>query len=139
MHSSHPIHRALVTFSNATTGEVRVKIPTILGIDSEVALSYIGRKTPWVVPTVGDQIVVTSDDANLTNVFWVQTDRGLDGANGRDGRDGKDGRDGVDGVDGVGVRDAKIDFDGSLVISLTDGREINCGEVVSVDVAKQIA
>ena len=67
-----------------------------------------------------------------------QGDRGLDGANGRDGRDGKDGRDGLDGVDGVGVRDAKIDFDGSLVISLTDGREINCGEVVSVDVAKQI-
>lgn len=67
-----------------------------------------------------------------------QGERGLDGANGRDGRDGKDGKDGVDGVDGVGVRDAKIDFDGSLVISLTDGREINCGEVVSVDVAKQI-
>lgn len=64
--------------------------------------------------------------------------RGLDGSNGRDGRDGKDGKDGIDGVDGVGVRDAKIDFDGSLVISLTDGREINCGEVVSVDVAKQI-
>jgi hypothetical protein len=67
-----------------------------------------------------------------------QGDRGLDGANGRDGRDGKDGQDGLDGVDGIGVRDAKIDFDGSLVISLTDGREINCGEVVSVDVAKQI-
>jgi len=67
-----------------------------------------------------------------------QGDRGLDGANGRDGRDGKDGQDGLDGVDGVGVRDAKIDFDGSLVISFTDGREINCGEVVSVDVAKQI-
>jgi hypothetical protein len=74
MHSAHPIHRALVTFSNATTGEVRVKIPTILGIDSEVALSYIGRKAPWIVPTIGDQIVVTSDDTNLTNVFWVQTD-----------------------------------------------------------------
>lgn len=67
-----------------------------------------------------------------------QGDRGLDGSNGRDGRDGKDGKNGLDGVDGVGVRDAKIDFDGSLVISLTDGREINCGEVVSVDVAKQI-
>jgi len=67
-----------------------------------------------------------------------QGDRGLDGYQGKDGRDGKDGKDGLDGVDGVGVRDAKIDFDGSLVISLTDGREINCGEVVSVDVAKQI-
>jgi phage baseplate assembly protein gpV len=74
MHSSHPIHRALVTFSNSTTGEIRVKIPALLGADSEVAISYIGRKAPWAVPTVGDQIVVTSDDANLTNVFWVQTD-----------------------------------------------------------------
>ena len=74
MHSSHPIHRALVTFSNSTTGEIRVKIPALLGADSEVAISYIGRKAPWAVPTVGDQIVVTSDDTNLTNVFWVQTD-----------------------------------------------------------------
>ena len=67
-----------------------------------------------------------------------QGDRGLDGANGRDGRDGKDGRDGLDGVDGVGVRDAKIDFDGSLVISLSTGREINVGEVVATDLAERI-
>jgi len=73
MHSSHPIHRALVTFSNSTTGEIRVKIPALLGADSEVAISYIGRNAPWVVPTVGDQIVVTSDDTNLTNVFWMPT------------------------------------------------------------------
>jgi phage baseplate assembly protein gpV len=52
-----------------------VKIPALLGADSEVSISYIGRKVPWVVPTIGDQIVVTSDDANLTNVFWLQTDQ----------------------------------------------------------------
>ena len=74
MHSAHPIHRALVTFSNSTTGEIRVKIPALLGADSEVAISYIGRKAPWAVPAIGDQIVVTSDDTNLTNVFWLQTD-----------------------------------------------------------------
>jgi len=51
-----------------------VKIPALLGADSEVSISYIGRKSPWIVPTIGDQIVVTSDDTNLTNVFWVQTD-----------------------------------------------------------------
>jgi phage baseplate assembly protein gpV len=75
MHSSHPIYRALVTYSSSTTGEIRVKIPALLGADSEVAISYIGRKSPWIVPTVGDQIVVTSDDTNLTNVFWLQTDQ----------------------------------------------------------------
>jgi hypothetical protein len=61
--------------------------------------------------------------------------RGLDGANGRDGVDGKDG---VDGADGVSVTDARIDFDGSLIITLSNGNEINAGEVVSMDVADKI-
>jgi len=61
--------------------------------------------------------------------------RGLDGANGRDGVDGKDG---VDGVDGNGVMDARIDFDGSLVIVLDNGTEINAGEVVPFDIAEKI-
>ena len=65
-------------------------------------------------------------------------ERGLDGANGRDGRDGVDGRNGVDGQDGVSVTDAKIDFDGSLVITLSTGREINVGEVVAPDLAEKI-
>jgi hypothetical protein len=61
--------------------------------------------------------------------------RGLDGANGRDGVDGKDG---VDGRAGNGVRDARIDFDGSLIITLDNGNEINAGEVVSLDIAEKI-
>jgi hypothetical protein len=81
---------------------------------------------------------------------------GKDGIDGKDGRDGKDGlpgndglkgdkgdkgdngRDGKDGIDGVSVLDAKIDFDGSLVISLSNGREINVGEVVPPDIAEKI-
>lgn len=81
---------------------------------------------------------------------------GRDGTNGSDGRDGLDGRpgrdgaqgpagpagrdgvNGMDGVDGVSVTDAKIDFDGSLVISLSNGREINVGEVVAPDLAERI-
>ena len=51
---------------------------------------------------------------------------------------GKDGVNGVDGEDGVSVTDAKIDFDGSLVITLSNGREINVGEVVAPDVAEKI-
>jgi hypothetical protein len=78
---------------------------------------------------------------------------GQDGKNGKDGRDGKQGpagatgpagrdgvpgRDGVDGSNGTGVAAARIDFDGSLVITLDDGREINVGEVVPFDVAERI-
>jgi Collagen triple helix repeat (20 copies) len=65
-------------------------------------------------------------------------DRGFDGANGRDGANGKDGKDGLDGHDGVSVTDARIDFDGSLVIGLSNGREINAGEVVPMDMAEKI-
>jgi hypothetical protein len=67
-----------------------------------------------------------------------QGDRGFDGANGKDGSNGKDGKDGEEGKQGVGVQDAKIDFDGSLVITLTDGTEINAGDVVPMDAAEKI-
>jgi hypothetical protein len=72
---------------------------------------------------------------------------GKDGKPGRDGRDGpmgvrgqdgRDGKDGVDGQDGVSVIGAKIDFDGSLIITLSTGREINVGEVVAADLAEKI-
>jgi hypothetical protein len=81
---------------------------------------------------------------------------GRDGINGKDGRDGKDGKagrdgkdgaqgpqgpkgkDGVDGIDGVSVANANIDFDGSLIIALSNGREINVGEVVSTELQDRI-
>lgn len=78
---------------------------------------------------------------------------GVDGKDGRDGKDGKDGsqgpqglrgesgrdgRDGVDGADGVSVTSARIDFDGSLIIELSSGRELNVGEVVTPDLAERI-
>lgn len=54
---------------------------------------------------------------------------GKDGKDGLNGKDGKDGVDGDDGKDGVGVADAYIDFDNTLVIELTDGNQINAGEI----------
>ena len=84
--------------------------------------------------------------ANLKN--------GTDGRDGKEGRDGKDGRagkdgamgprgydglpgrNGLDGEDGVSITDAHIDFDGSLIISLSSGRVINVGEVVTADIAE---
>jgi hypothetical protein len=63
---------------------------------------------------------------------------GRDGLSGRDGQNGQNGKDGQDGEDGVSVTDARIDFDGSLVITLSTGREINVGEVVAPDLAEKI-
>jgi hypothetical protein len=71
------VYRALTTYSNPQTGEIRVKIPSILGNASEVSITYIGRAKyngVWVVPNVGDQIVVSADDHNMTNVFWLHVD-----------------------------------------------------------------
>ena len=63
---------------------------------------------------------------------------GKQGLQGNNGKDGRDGRDGVDGADGISVTSARIDFDGSLIISLSSGAELNVGEVVAPDLAESI-
>lgn len=65
----------------------------------------------------------------------LQGDKGDAGKNGKDGKDGKNGSDGStgkngkDGDDGVSVVNAKVDFDDTLVLTLSTGKEINVGEV----------
>lgn len=54
---------------------------------------------------------------------------GRDGKDGKDGVDGKDGRDGKDGKDGTGISATQINEDGCLILSLTDGTELNAGRV----------
>ena len=69
-------HRAIVTYSSSSSGEIKVRIPAVLG-SSEVAISLIGRQPDsngWSVPLVGDQIIVGTDDSTFTNVFWIQSD-----------------------------------------------------------------
>lgn len=58
-------------------------------------------------------------------------DKGDKGADGRDGLDGKDGKDGIDGTDGISVVNAFVDFDGTLVLELSNGNQINAGDVSS--------
>jgi hypothetical protein len=68
-------YRAIVTYTNQNTGEIRVKIPSVFSNSSEATISYIGRtkyNSVWPVPDVGSQIVVAADDESLTNLFWVQ-------------------------------------------------------------------
>jgi hypothetical protein len=54
---------------------------------------------------------------------------GLSGLPGANGRDGVNGKDGVDGVDGVGIASVEVLFDNTLLVRLTDGTEIDAGEI----------
>ena len=63
---------------------------------------------------------------------------GKDGAMGRQGAQGLSGKDGIDGVDGISVENAYLDFDGGLVIKLSNGNEINVGEIMPMELASQI-
>jgi hypothetical protein len=70
-----PVYRGTVIYSSSTTGEIRVRVPVLAGVDGSLPVSYVGRTAyngSWAVPSIGSQIVVTADDANLTNVFWLQ-------------------------------------------------------------------
>lgn len=70
-----PVYRAIVAYSNPSTGEITVRAPALTGLNSVLPISFVGRTAyngVWPVPAIGSQIVVTADDAHLTNVFWVQ-------------------------------------------------------------------
>lgn len=58
------------------------------------------------------------------------------GKDGKDGVDGKDGADGSNGEDGAGVQDATVDFDGHLVLTLTNGEEVDAGSVKDINEAQ---
>lgn len=84
---------------------------------------------------------LTTQAETIKKLQGPQGPAGKDGKDGRDGVDGKDGKpgvdgqqgptgaDGKDGADGVSVVDAKVDFDNSLVIKLSDGTEIDAGQL----------
>jgi hypothetical protein len=96
------------------------------------------------------------DLGNLIEKRVASIQDGRDGINGTDGRDGRDGKpgkdgapgrqgaqgpagkDGLNGIDGVSVTNAYLDFDGGLVITLSNGNEINVGEIMPMELASQI-
>lgn len=57
---------------------------------------------------------------------------GPPGLDGRDGKDGKDGQDGQDGEDGVSVVDAEVHPDGHLVLTLSNGAELDAGDIMGL-------
>ena len=112
-------------------------VQSLKKIDTDIREKYDN-----VTTTLEKRIITIKDGRD-----GINGKDGRDGKNGKDGRDGKDGKtgpqgpkgqDGLDGLDGISVSNANIDFDGSLIIALSDGREINVGEVVSTDLQERI-
>jgi hypothetical protein len=73
--------------------------------------------------------------AGLSGLSGLEGADGADGAQGPKGDQGvagpagQDGTDGINGTDGVGVSQTTIDSDGNFIVTLTNGTEINAGQV----------
>jgi hypothetical protein len=105
---------------------------------TEAKLEALGILLDKILSKFDSKIVETSKEVGPQGPKGDKGDRGPAGPEGPVGPSGAPGKDGVDGAkgdDGVGVVDAKVDFDGSLVITLSNGAEIDAGMVVSPDVA----
>jgi hypothetical protein len=117
--------------------QARLVIEALKKIEGDIKSRYdeVGNKIESRVASIKDG----KDGKDGTNGRDGRAGRdGSTGAMGPKGADGRNGVDGQDGVDGVSVTDAHIDFDGSLIISLSSGRTINVGEVVAPDLAEKI-
>jgi hypothetical protein len=112
-------------------------VQSLKKIDTDIRQKYDN-----VTSTLEKRIITIKDGRDGIN--GKDGRDGKDGKNGRDGKDGSQGpqgpkgKDGLDGIDGVSVANANIDFDGSLIIALSNGREINVGEVVSTELQDRI-
>lgn len=87
------------------------------------------KKQTTSLSTATETITKLEGPQGIQGPKGEQGDRGADGVNGKDGVDGRDGKDGDKGADGVSVIDATVDFDNSLVLKLSDGSEIDAGQI----------
>jgi hypothetical protein len=116
---------------------VQVVVQALKKLESDIKARYdeTGRAIEKRVASIKDG----KDGQNGVNGKDGRDGRpGRDGATGPRGNDGLPGRHGIDGVDGVSVTNAFIDFDGSLIINLSNGQDLNVGEVVAPDLAEKI-
>ena len=91
--------------------------------------------------------VFTQLDAKISKLTLKQGDRGVQGEQGKEGKVGKQGpkgpagergaagakgetgEAGKEGKMGVSVVDVRVDFDNHLVVSFSDGRDVDAGEI----------
>ena len=87
---------------------------------------YIGSNGNWWIGTTDTGIKAAGNNG-------ADGKDGKDGINGKDGANGKNGANGKDGADGVGIADIKLNENGELIVTLTDGTEKNLGKVKGED------
>ena len=123
-----------------TIVEAKAKREESIGKNVDLVISALKK----IESDLNTKLVELNNTPAKQGVAGPQGEKGRDGRDGKDGYKGQDGKDGVDGKDGkdgsngISVTDAKVDFDGSLVITLSDGREIDAGAVLSREAAKHI-
>jgi hypothetical protein len=137
----------------ALVKEIQANIPALKAEQRVLEAKTQANLVVEAIKKIKEGLEARFDELNgIVDVKVRDITSGKDGLDGKDGKDGVDGRNGIDGIsitgpkgdngangeDGVGVQDAHIDFDGSLIITLTNGKELNVGEVVPMDVAEKI-
>lgn len=77
MYKGMSIYRALVVASSSSSGDIYVKIPSVLGNNESISISKIGRSADnlnvWAVPNVGAQVLVAVEDERFSNVYIVSS------------------------------------------------------------------
>ena len=106
---------------------VETKVET-LGVVLDKKLSEIDAQVSTVSKLIGPQ--GPKGDKGDKGAQGPAGVAGKDGKDGRDGKDGKAGKDGDDGKAGISVVGASVALDGSLVLDLSNGSQIDAGEVV---------
>lgn len=106
---------------------VETKVET-LGVVLDKKLSEIDAQVSTVTKLVGPQ--GPKGEKGDKGAVGLQGIAGKDGKDGLNGKNGKDGKDGDDGKAGVSVVGASVALDGSLVLDLSNGGQIDAGEVV---------
>jgi hypothetical protein len=74
------IYRALVSYASSSTGEIQVKIPSVLGSGSAISVSKVGRSEvggSWPVPSVGDQVIVAVEDDRFSSVYIIYPQKSI--------------------------------------------------------------
>ena len=112
----------------------------------EVAVEngFVGTRDEWLRSLKGSNGVDGIDGvdgANGKSAYEIACENGFEGSEqewllsmqfgkaGSDGKDGADGLPGKNGKDGVGIKSVKIDENGDLIVTLTNGETCNAGSI----------
>ena len=81
------------------------------------------------ITTVGNVHTITFTTGDQIKSF--QLIDGKDGANGKDGKNGTNGTNGKNGMNGISVTSAKINTQNHLIMTLSNGTTVDCGNIDS--------